>query len=100
MILVSGYLVIDPANLDRATELVVDLTAATRAEPGNIDYSFSSVLGDPGRLIITERWEDQAAIDAHMAAPHFIEFMGATAELGVSGVEITKYEIASESKVL
>jgi quinol monooxygenase YgiN len=100
MILVSGFLVIDPANLDRATELVTKLTEATRAEPGNIDYSFSSVLGDPGRLIITEKWEDQAAIDAHMASPHFLEFMGATGELGVSAVEITKYEVASESKLI
>lgn len=100
MILVSGFLVIDPANLDRATELVTVLTAATRAEPGNIDYSFSSVLGDPGRLIITEKWEDQESIDTHMAAPHFLEFMGAAGELGVSAVEVTKYEIASETKMM
>jgi quinol monooxygenase YgiN len=100
MILVSGVLVIDPANLDRATELVVALTAATRAEPGNLDYSFSSVLGDPGRLVITERWEDQAAIDEHMVAPHFLEFMGAAGDLGVSHVEIIKYDIAGESKLI
>ena len=100
MILVSGFLVIDPAKLDRAAELVAPLTEATRAEPGNIDYSFSSVLGDPGRLIISEKWQDQESIDAHMVAPHFLEFMGAAGELGVTVVEITKYEIASESKLI
>ncbi len=100
MILVSGVLVIDPANLDRATELVAALTAATRAEPGNLDYSFSSVLGEPGRLVITERWEDQAAIDSHMTAPHFVEFMGAAGELGVSHVEIDQYEVASHTKLM
>lgn len=100
MILVSGFFVIDPANLDRATELVTALVKTTREEPGNIDYSFASALGDPGRLVITERWEDQAALDAHMVAPHFLEFMGATGELGISEAEITKYEIASSSKLI
>ena len=56
MILISGHLVIDPANLDRATELVGELVAATRAEPGNIAYAFASTLGDPGRLVIHEQW--------------------------------------------
>ena len=100
MILVSGFFVIDPAKLDRATELVSVLVKTTREEPGNIDYSFASVLGDPGRLVITERWEDQAALDAHMVAPHFVEFMGAAGELGISEAEITKFEIASESKLI
>lgn len=100
MIIVSGVLVIDPANLDRATELVSTLTTATRAEPGNLDYSFSSVLGEPGRLLITERWEDQGAIDAHMAAPHFVEFMGSAGELGVSHVEIHQYEISEHKQLM
>ena len=100
MILVSGFFVIDPTKLDRATELVTALVSTTREEPGNIDYSFASVLGDPGRLVITERWEDQASLDAHMVAPHFLEFMGATGELGITQAEVTKFEIASESKLV
>lgn len=100
MILVSGVLIIDPANLDRAAELVTILTAATQAEPGNLDYSFASVLGDPGRIVISERWEDQAAIDAHMAAPHFVEFMGAAGELGVSHAEIHQYSVSDHKQVM
>lgn len=100
MILVSGVLVIDPANLDHATELITTLMAATRTEPGNLEYSFSSVLGDPGRLIISERWEDQAAIDAHSSAPHFVEFMGSAGELGVSHIEINQYEVTNQKKVM
>ncbi len=100
MILVSGVITIDPANLDRATELVTSLVTATRAEPGNLDYSFASVLGDPGRLVISERWEDQAAIDAHMAAPHFVEFMGAAGELGISHAEIHQYEVTAHKQLM
>lgn len=100
MILVTGTLVIDPANLDRATALVGPLMEATRAEPGNLGYSFSSTLGDPGRLVISEAWEDQAAIDAHMAAPHFVEFMGAAGELGVTHVEIHQYDVTGHKQVM
>ena len=100
MILISGHLVIDPANLDRATELVGELVAATRAEPGNIAYAFASTLGDPGRLVISEQWEDQAAIDAHNVSPHFLGFMGQAGELGVTEVAIHQYDVTGHKQLM
>lgn len=30
---------------------------------------------DPNDLLVLEEWESQAALDAHMAAPHFQAFL-------------------------
>lgn len=48
-----------------------ELTAASRAEPGCISYVAHRVQSDPDTIVIYEQYRDQAALDAHRAAPHF-----------------------------
>lgn len=48
-----------------------ELTAASRAEPGCISYVAHRVQSDPDTIVIYEQYCDQAALDAHRAAPHF-----------------------------
>jgi hypothetical protein len=40
---------------------------ASRAEQGNIEYCLAADPIEPGRVILFERWETQAALDAHLA---------------------------------
>lgn len=40
---------------------------STRAEAGCLEYVMSADPVDPTRVMLFERWEDQAAFDAHMA---------------------------------
>ena len=44
--------------------------AATRAEDGCLHYSYAVDLDDPNLLHISEQWRDEAAVNAHMTAPH------------------------------
>lgn len=43
----------------------------SRAEKGNIDYSYFCSVDDPDAVLLLEKWEDQAVLDAHCAAEHF-----------------------------
>ena len=43
--------------------------AAIRAEAGNLRYEYYQPLDDPETILLIDRWEDQAAIDAHHASP-------------------------------
>ena len=42
---------------------------AIRAEAGNLRYEYYQLLDDPETILLIDRWEDQAAIDAHHASP-------------------------------
>lgn len=57
---------------------------ATRAEEGCDHYSYGVDVSDPNLLHISERWRDEAAIDAHMQAGHMQRFK---AELGQAKIE-------------
>ena len=45
----------------------------TRKEDGCNQFEAFVSADDPDRVVILERWRDQAALDAHRAAPHFKE---------------------------
>ena len=100
MIIVSGSIVIDPANTARATELTTELMAATRAEPGNLSYGFYADVEQPGRYQLYEEWETQEAIDAHNASDHFASFMVASAELGIVSVEVNQFAVTDQKRIM
>jgi quinol monooxygenase YgiN len=44
--------------------------AETRKEQGCISYDCHASVSEPNRFVFVERWETQAALDAHGQAPH------------------------------
>ena len=100
MIIVSGLITIDPASFERGVELTRELMARTREEPGNVSYEFFAALEDRSRFRVFEEWESQEAIDAHNASEHFAAFLAASADLGITSVEIIQYEVTSATRVM
>ena len=100
MIVVSGTITIDPANNARMTELVGVLVPPTRDESGNLEYTYSLSQSTPGEWRVFEEWESQDALDTHFGTPHMAEFMGAMGELGVTGVDLSRYEVSDKSKLM
>ncbi|MEO6829207.1 MAG: putative quinol monooxygenase [Acidobacteriaceae bacterium] len=49
------------------------LTEASRKEPGCVTYIPHEVGGDSSLVMIYEQYQDDAALDAHRASPHFHE---------------------------
>ena len=59
-----------PGHEKTVTDALLKMITPTRAEAG---CAFYTLFADPalsGRLIMLERWESQAAFDAHMATAH------------------------------
>lgn len=75
MICVAVTYVIQPGQEDRAVELLGLLTPATRAEPGCRAYRAHRSLGNPRQFFLYELYDDQAALDAHRATPHFDKYV-------------------------
>ena len=50
------------------------LTEASRREPGCSMYIVHRHKTEPRRFFIYEQYKDDAALEAHRAAPHFLQF--------------------------
>lgn len=99
-ILVTGTLDFNPDNHDTVVAALIGLMETTRAEEGNIGYTFSADLLDRGRFHVVEQWESQDAMDSHMGSAHMAEFMVAAPDLGIVGVNVTAWYGGSPSKLM
>ena len=66
--------------------------ASVRDEPGCVRFDVSEVAGqEPGapvRFVLYELYTDEAAFDAHRAAPHFADWRAAAAAVLVPGGQV------------
>ena len=95
MIVIGGYIALDPDKRDAAIEAAVEMMAATREEPGCISYTMSGDLEDPGRFYIFEEWRDADALASHFATPHMARFQEAAGGLGIREMNVQRYEVSS-----
>ena len=67
MLIVAGHFEVDPADQEAFVASKVEAMERTRAEAGCLEYAMTVDPLDPTRVLLFERWADQAAFDAHMA---------------------------------
>jgi quinol monooxygenase YgiN len=58
----------------KIAELLRDLGAASRQEPGCINYLTHFAEDDPSIVVIYECYRDNAALEAHRASDHFKKY--------------------------
>jgi quinol monooxygenase YgiN len=64
----------DQADHEDVAEMLRQLTAETRKEPGCVSYIPHFVEGDACTVLIYEQYQDEAALDYHRNAPHFHQY--------------------------
>ena len=99
MLIIAGTLTFDPTKTEQAKEAAAEVMAATQAEPGCITYAFSLDMADPATIRVFEAWESQEALDAHFQTPHVAAFSAKVADLGISGMDLLKHQVASSGPV-
>ena len=87
-VVIIGHFRLPVESLDAAREPMARVVMATRAEPGCIKYAYASEPGDPGLIHVSEVWESQAALDAHLRSENFLRVLGAI-ELSSAPPEVT-----------
>jgi quinol monooxygenase YgiN len=70
--------------------------AGTRKEKGNLAYQLNRDPQKPGAYVVYERWQDLAALDAHLKTPHIAAMRAATGDLRTGGAEVKVYVPAGE----
>ena len=93
MLIVAGHFILDAADQQAFVAGRVEAMKATRAESGCLEYAMSADPVDASRVLLFERWADQASFDAHMAGlANAPKSTGPTPK----GFEVKIYDIAGE----
>jgi quinol monooxygenase YgiN len=75
MICVAVTYVIKAGHEEEASGLFRQMIGPTRAEPGCRMYLAHQSTSDPRKFFLYEQYDDQAALDAHRASPHFERYV-------------------------
>ncbi|HEX5267960.1 MAG TPA: putative quinol monooxygenase [Acidimicrobiales bacterium] len=97
MLLVGGTFEVDPVDRDAFIAARHDSMRASRSEPGCLEYTIAPDPIDPGRIILFERWDNQEALDTHLAAIRQGPQPSAPAPKAAS---IVIYEVAGERRLV
>jgi quinol monooxygenase YgiN len=91
MVIVAGYLVVDPQQRDSYLSGCRDVVRQARRTPGCLDFAISADLLDPGRIDVFERWESRAAVEAFRGSGPSDEQQGA-----IVGGSVSEYDVGAE----
>ena len=78
-----------PGREEFLEDAMRELAVPSRGEEGCLMYDLCRPKGEPGTVIVLEEWTSQAALDEHMASPHFKGFLETAGDAlaGAPGVE-------------
>lgn len=95
MIVITGSVPTKADKREVAVAAMVTMQEASLGETGCNKYQFGFAAQDPALVMIYEEWVDQAALDAHFAAPHMATFGAALKEVVAGPGSFTRYEVSS-----
>ena len=95
MIYVIAELRLKPGTAEKAVAEARKAVAGTVKEDGCIFYDMHRSINDPDKLVVVERWESRAALDAHMRTPHLLAWRAA----GKDFIADRKVEVIAPEKV-
>lgn len=98
-VIIAGTVRVPPQNLAGIRPHMDAMLAASRAEPGCVEYSYAEDVVEPGLIRVFEVWRDQAAVDEHFATEHMKVWRAAWPSFGVSERRLLAYEVASAQSI-
>ena len=97
MIIVLATVESSVEDINNLHQAIVDMQTATiENEPGNISYTFTTEVANPGTMRIVEQWQSMDALKEHFATPHMADFQKAMAGYPPKSMDVKVYEVAQE----
>ena len=93
-IFITGTIAIEPERRDALLAAIRPLVRATRDdEPGCLEYAFTADTVEDDRIVVLERWRDEATLAVHFEHPNFIATKSTLHEYGSGASVINKYRV-------
>lgn len=96
MIIVGGEFHLDPEQRDAFLDSRIETMKRSRSEGGCLEYTFAADPLDPGRVILFERWESQAALEEHLKGVRSGAQAAESTAPAPSSSSIKLYDVGSE----
>ncbi|MDR0817909.1 MAG: antibiotic biosynthesis monooxygenase [Clostridiales Family XIII bacterium] len=93
MIVIVAKNTLKPGKAEEFKAAAAPLIEGTRAEAGNISYELYADIADPNVFTFIEKWQDEAAIESHFAAPHFKAAGPVIDGLAAAPMDLTQYRL-------
>lgn len=94
MLILMGYIHIDPSDVDAFATDVQAVSLGTRTEEGCLFYGITLDDRPAGRFLVAERWQDQEALTAHLEKAETLAFLKTWKERMKS--DLQAYEVLKE----
>ncbi|MFC5447021.1 putative quinol monooxygenase [Paenibacillus aestuarii] len=94
MILLLGYVHLNPSDVNEFTADVQAVVTSTRVEKGCLFYAFTLEDAPAGRILTVQRWEDQESLTAHVERHEYAPFLKKWGNR--MRMDIQKYDILNE----
>ncbi len=75
MIVLKVDMLVKPGTEEKCKEYIRILQEHSRREPGCLLYVGHQSTENPRKFLFYEQYKDQAALDAHRAAPYFKQYV-------------------------
>ncbi len=75
MIVLKVDMLVKPGAEEKCKEYIRILQDHSRQEPGCLMYAGHQSTENPRKFLFYEQYRDQAALDAHRAAPYFKQYV-------------------------
>lgn len=99
MYIIHATMELDPEHEAEARDVIADLAASSRDEPGVIDYHVAEDIESTGTLRFIERYEDRDALAAHQETDHYQAFDGRRDELLAAEADVVLFEVAEATEL-
>jgi autoinducer 2-degrading protein len=96
--IIAAKLYIKPEKVNEFTKLFQGMIDSTLKEPGCTQYQLYQNPYEKNSFLVFETYKNQAAIDAHFAAPYFSSYGEKIGPLTSKPTEIVIYDVAAEVK--
>lgn len=96
-VIVQGVFVLEPHERDRFIEASTEGMRASRAEAGCLEYVFAGDPLDPGRVVLSERWESMELLQEHLKGH---ASRPTPDRPSPQSAQVVMYEVASATKML
>lgn len=93
MLVIMGYIDLDPADVDAFVSDIRAISSSTKAEKGCLFYSIALDDGLAGRFVVAQRWQDRQALAAHIEKRETLAFLTAWKDKMKS--DLHEYEVLS-----
>jgi quinol monooxygenase YgiN len=91
LLTVIAYMRAAPGKRDELRQALESLVEPTSREKGYVNYDLHQNIEDPDQFFFYENWESGEDLDAHLAAPHLVDFAARIPDLlDESGLSVNR----------